>query len=116
MPESDHMAVMERRRHPRTRLNMSVRCIRLDPDCGDVVDHLHVMDVSRSGMGAVADRAFYPGQRVIVCLPMTDSSGRRDISATIVRCKHRGEGFHVGLEFEAAALGSTCEAVEAIAA
>ena len=74
-------------------LNMSVSCIRLDPDGGDVVDKIDVVDISRGGLGAVSERAFYPGQRIILSLPLNDQRGQRNIYATIVRCRHRNEGY-----------------------
>lgn len=75
----------ERRRHPRTALRMSLRCVRLDPDGGDVEDTLHMVDISRSGMGAICQRPFYPGQRIVLCLPQSEGNGRRNIYASVVR-------------------------------
>jgi hypothetical protein len=108
----------EKRRHPRTQLQMTLRCIRLDPDCGEVVDTLHMVDISRCGMGAICDRTFYPGQRIVLCLPMTDKSGRRSIYATVVRCRQGHEGHAVGLEFDSVSSGarSGVAMVEAAAA
>jgi hypothetical protein len=103
----EHIAnLTEKRRHYRTQLQMTLRCIRLDPDCGEVVDTLHMLDISRSGMGAICDRAFYPGQRLVLCVPMTDKSGRRNIYATVLRCRQAEEGYAVGLEFDRSSLGA----------
>ena len=96
----------ERRRHPRTLVNMSLSCIRLDPDGGDVVDRIHIVDISRGGMGAMTDRPYYPGQRILLRLPLTESSGHRNIHATIVRCRQRSEGYRVGLAFDATAISA----------
>ena len=95
----------ERRRHPRTQLQMTLRCIRLDPDCGEVTDTLHMLDISRGGMGAVCDRAFYPGQRIVLCVPLTEKSGRRNIYATVIRCRQSQEGYAVGMEFDNVSFG-----------
>ncbi len=90
----------ERRRHPRTALRMSLRCVRLDPDGGDVEDTLHMVDISRSGMGAICQRPFYPGQRIVLCLPQSEGNGRRNIYASVVRSRLDDEAYHVGLEFD----------------
>ena len=97
---------LERRRHPRTRLQMSLQCVRLDPDGGDALDRLRMIDISRAGMGAHCDRPFYPGQRLMLCLPLSSSSGRRNVYATIVRCHQSDEGHRVGLSFDNSSVGS----------
>jgi hypothetical protein len=97
--------LQERRRFPRTQLQMKIQCIRFDPDGGDVLDVLETTDISRSGLGAMAVRAFYPGQRVLLCLPLTSMRGQRNIYATVIRCRHEEEGFNVGMEFDTATTG-----------
>ena len=104
MPEQ--LAEIERRRHPRTQLNMPVSCLRLDPEDGDVLDSIHLVDVSRSGLGAISERYYYPGQRVVLTLPLTTESGRRVLYASVVRCRQRAEGYHIGLEFDATSVVS----------
>lgn len=98
---------VERRRHTRTQLQMTLRSIRLDPECGDMVDCLHMQNISRSGLGAVVDRAFYPGQRVVLFLPVP-GMGRKNVYARVVRCQQHRHAFLVGLEFETASVGSWC--------
>jgi len=98
----------ERRRHPRMQLRMTVRAIRLDPDGGDVVDNLEMSDISRSGLGAVSDRPLYPGQRILLCLPLSHIGGRRNVYATVVRCRRGEEGYRVGVEFDSASIGAVC--------
>ncbi|MFP4140041.1 MAG: PilZ domain-containing protein [Planctomycetota bacterium] len=107
---------MERRRHPRTKLQMTLQGIRLDPDGGDVVDSLHMFDISRSGMGVKTRRSFYPGQRVVLCLPLSDHGGRRNIYATVIRCSKEQDGFDVGMEFDSVSLGRLYGGVGAVAA
>ena len=97
---------IERRRHTRTQLQMTLKAIRLDPDGGDPVDTLHMTDISRGGMGCYADRAFYPGQRIVLCLPLSGRQGRRNVYATVVRCRQGEEGYRVGLEFDNASAGA----------
>lgn len=97
---------VDRRRHPRTRLSMILGCIRLDPDGGDVVDSLRMTDISRSGMGALCQRPYYPGQRIMLNLPLPSGSGRRNVYATVIRCKQGDDGYHVGLEFDSPYVGS----------
>ena len=92
----------ERRRHPRTALQMSLPCVRLDPDGGDVVDSLDMTDISRSGMGAMCERPFYPGQRILLHLPAGEDRGRRNIYASVIRSQPSNAGYRVGLEFDRA--------------
>jgi len=110
--------IAERRRHSRTHLQMALRCVRLDPDGGDVVDTLHMQNISRSGMGVLCDRTFYPGQRVVLCLPLSKSGGRRSIYASVVHCRQGTEGHSVGIEFDSVPVGamSSSGAAEAVAA
>ena len=99
-------SVMERRRHRRTHLSISAHCIRLDPDGGDVTDRIDVVDISRGGLGALSSRPFYPGQRLVLCLPGPYSGGQRSTYASIVRCRQRAEGYRIGLEFAPTAIGT----------
>jgi hypothetical protein len=81
---------------------MTLQGIRLDPDGGDVVCLLHMIDISKSGMGACSDRAFYRGQRIVLNLPGAPAGLRRNVAATVVRClPDREHGFQVGMEFDA---------------
>lgn len=98
--------VAERRRHQRVQLQMTLRGIRLEPEGGDVVDTLHMVDVSRSGMGALSDRAYYPGQRMVLYVPVSAKAGSRNIYATVVRCRQTGEGYRLGLSFDNACQGA----------
>ena len=100
MLTNDMPAAAERRRHPRTQMQMTLGCIRLDPDGGDVTDKLHLTDISRGGLGALTDRPYYPGQRILLNMPLTACGGRRNIYAAIVRCKPDSEGYHIGLQFD----------------
>jgi len=86
---------------------MTLRGIRLDPG-GDVVDVFRMTDISRSGIGAFTDRPYYPGQRVVLRLPLSRERGRRNIYATVRRCDPEQEGYHVGLEFDTVSVGSWC--------
>ncbi len=97
----------ERRRHPRTRMQMMLHGIRLDPDGGDVRDTLHMVNISRSGMGAVADRWLYQGQRIVLCLPLHPDGGRRNLYATVIRCGKDDDGYQVGLQFDHASLDAS---------
>ena len=99
----------ERRRHPRTRLTMMLHGIRLDPDGGDVCDTLRMVDISRSGLGALSDTRMPPGQRVIVCLPLHPDGGRRNLYATVVRCHRQEKGYHVGMQFDHMGLGEMAD-------
>ncbi|KKL44945.1 hypothetical protein LCGC14_2360600, partial [marine sediment metagenome] len=94
----------ERRRHPRTQLKMTLHGVRLDPDGGDVYDTLQMTDISRCGLGALADRWLYPGQRIVLCLPLHPDGGRRNIYSTVIRCKKDRDDYHIGLEFDRGSL------------
>ena len=97
----------ERRRHPRTQLKMTLPCLRLDPDGGDVIDSLQTVDISKSGIGAYCERPYYPGQRILLNLPISKTRGRRSIYASVVRCKPDQDGYHIGLQFEASSAASS---------
>ena len=92
---------IERRRHSRASVHLDVRCIRLDPHEGGIIDEVDMVDLSRSGVGAVSDNWYYPGQKVVVCLPADTEHGKRQIPATVRRCLSRHEdGYHIGMEFD----------------
>ena len=101
-------APIERRRHPRTMVQMLLRGVRLDPEDGEVLDTLRMVDISRGGMGAYVDRAAYPGQKFMLCLPISEKSGRRNLCATVMRCRRTEDGWRVGLRFDNIALGEWC--------
>ena len=86
----------DRRRHPRTSLAMTLGCIRLDPDGGDVVDSLHMTNISRSGLGALC---------------------RRNVYATTVRCAQADKGeYGIGFEFDSPYVGSSFAQTQTVAA
>ncbi len=98
----------ERRRHPRMKLDTKLRSICFDPAGVNVVNTLQTVDISRSGLGATTARAFYPGQRVVLCLPLSGGTGQRNLYATVVRSRYDSERqtYRVGMEFDGAAMGS----------
>ncbi|MCY2931816.1 MAG: PilZ domain-containing protein [Planctomycetota bacterium] len=98
--EANIHATSERRRHGRVHLEMALQAVRLETDNVDVVDRLHMIDVSRGGVGAISDRSYYPGQRVLIYLPLTGQSGRRVLYATVRRCRRHAQGYHLGMEFD----------------
>ena len=106
----------ERRRHPRTRLTMTLGCVRLDPDGGDVLDSLYMTDISRGGLGADCDRRHYPGQRIVLSLPLPVNHERKNVYATIVRCNPVATGYRVGFEFDAPYVGSAYASEQMVAA
>lgn len=100
------IAGREQRRHPRTRLHMPIHCVRLDPAGPSTLDRLEMIDISRSGIGAVSQQSYHPGERVVVRLPLSRAGGDRHMYARVTRCRPAGEGdYEVGLEFDAAARG-----------
>lgn len=109
-------ASVERRRHPRTVVQMLLRGVRLDPEEGEIIDTLRMVDISRSGLGAYLERPAYPGQRFVLCLPLSHKGGRRNIYATVMRCRQAEEGHRIGLRFDHAAVGDWCAVSTEIAA
>ena len=107
--------LQERRRHTRTQIQMRVDCIRLDPDGEDIIDSLETLNISSSGIGAISQHRFYPGQRVLLCLPLTSVGGRRNVYASVVRCRQDREGYSVGLEFDSTSGGALCNPLPAAA-
>ena len=92
---------IERRRHSRASVHAGVRCIRLDPHEGGVIDEVDMVDLSYSGVGAISDSWYYPGQKVVVCLPADQEHGKRQMQATVRRCLSRNEeGYRLGFEFD----------------
>ena len=89
----------ERRLHPRTQVSMPLQLTRLDPDGGDLVEQVEMVDISRGGLGALSSRWHYPGQRVVVRLP-APGLGVRNICGIIRRCAPSEQRFRVGIEFE----------------
>jgi hypothetical protein len=89
----------ERRLYARTQLQVTIRGLRMDPG-GDLVDTFHMLDISRGGLGAIVDRPYYRGQRVVMSLPVLDDGTRRSVYASVVRCRGDRDGYHVGLRFE----------------
>jgi len=86
-------------------VRMTLRGVRLDPEEGAILDTLEMVDISRGGMGAMVGRPAYPGQRFILCLPISEKMGRRNVYATVTRCRRSEEGCLVGLQFDRAAVG-----------
>ena len=97
---------IERRRHARTNVQVVLRGVRLDPEEGEILDSLRMVDISRGGMGAYVDRAAYPGQRFVLCLPLSEKTGRRNIYATVMRARQTQDGCRVGLRFDNIAVGN----------
>lgn len=88
----------ERRLHRRTQLRMPVTAIRLDPDGGDLMEHLTTADISRGGIGAFSDRPFYPGQRLVLKLP-APGMGVRSVCGVVKRCCPQEGKYRLGIEF-----------------
>jgi len=81
----------------------------MDPDGGDVLDKIQMMDISRSGLGAFSRRPFYPGQRIVLSLPISPEGRRRNVHATICRCRAIQDGYRIGLEFDGYKAGASME-------
>ena len=64
---------------------MPVQITRMDPDGGDLVEQLEMVNISRGGIGRCSGRWHYPGQRVMVRLPGA-GMGVRNICGIVCRC------------------------------
>jgi len=89
----------ERRLYPRTQVQMRIQVLRLDPNEGDLVDQIQMVDISRGGIGAISNKPFYPGQRLVMKLP-APGMDVRSLCGVVRRCDRRGEQFMVGVEFD----------------
>jgi len=87
-------------------VQMKLKGIRLDPEEGELIDTLRMVDISQGGMGAMLDRQAYPGQKFVLNLPLMGHMGRRRICATVVRCKGTDDGWRIGLQFEPLSVGN----------
>ena len=105
--------IAERRMYPRTQVRMPLQAIRLDPDGGDPIQHMEMIDISRGGVGALCRRAFYPGQRLVVKLP-APGMGVRSICGVIRRCSRQDDVFRLGIQFERPMASLCAEPAEAI--
>jgi hypothetical protein len=97
-------------------VQMLLRGVRLDPEEGEILDTLRMVDISRGGMGAYLNRPAYPGQRFILRLPLSETTGRRNVYATVIRCRQTEDGCRVGLRFDNVSVGSWCGVSTAITA
>ncbi len=105
---NDSTLSAERRRFTRTPVQMPLWCLRLDPDGYDVVGILDPIDVSRTGLGVTTNRLYYPGQRMVGSLPISETQGHRNICATVTRCQPQDKHNRIGLRFDSASVGSWC--------
>ena len=103
---NDPTLPVERRHYARTPLQVPLWCLRLDPDGYDVVDILDAVDISHAGLGVNTDRSYYPGQRMVVSMPISETQGHRNICATVVRCQPEDKRNRVGLRFDSASIGA----------
>ncbi len=95
---------------------MMLHGVRLDPDGGDVQNTLQMVDISRGGMGVISERWLYPGQRLVLSVPLHPEGVRKNLHATVVRCRSVREGYHIGLEFDPSALSAALSEAPAVVA
>jgi len=94
-------------------MDTTLNCICLDPDAVDVVNSLRTIDISRGGIGALSRRPFYPGERLVLCMPLSPGTGRRNLYASVVQSRYdcQNEGHRVGLRFHNGAIGA-CQGID----
>jgi hypothetical protein len=45
---------------------------------------------------------------MVVCMPVSEVGGRRNIYGTVVNCRQDKEGYRVGLQFDSTSVASWC--------
>jgi len=95
-------APRERRRYPRCIVGMPVQAVRADTPQDDPrrMVGLHVLDLSRGGVGAASQEAIKPAQPLVLFFPPVGPGRGRDTPGMVVRCQERGTHYAVGIAFE----------------
>jgi len=98
MQPANQGGVKERRRFPRWSWETQLQGIYVDSDGRKIVEMIHVVDISKGGLGAITPVEHDVGQHFVVGLP--EPSGRtRYVHARVVRCWNDDSGPHIGMKF-----------------
>ncbi|MBE3098238.1 MAG: PilZ domain-containing protein [Planctomycetes bacterium] len=92
----------ERRRYRRSVVGMPIHAVRLGSPEDDPhrLVGLHVLNVSRGGVGALAQEVLAEREPLLLLFPPLGPGKGRDTPAQAVRCDHTGECYAVGIAFE----------------
>lgn len=90
--------VKERRRYPRRSWDAQLQSIYINSEGRRIIEMIHVVDISRGGLGAVTRDEHEVGEHFVLGLP--EPSGRtRYVHAKVVRCWNDNAGPHIGMQF-----------------
>jgi hypothetical protein len=89
---------IERRRSPRWSFQADLTGLTVDADGRRSVETLKGVDISKTGLGAIATRDHYVGQHLVIGLP--EPNGRtRYIHGRVVRAHPGQTGQRLGIQF-----------------
>ncbi len=94
----------ERRRHKRLPWRVKLTALSFLDGQQRRLEAFEGVDISYSGLGVLSTRPCEPGQQMVVALPREDGQCSY-VSAKVVRCQQQGRYCHLGLAFEADAMG-----------
>jgi len=92
----------DRRRFRRSIVGMPLQAVRHNAPQDDPrrVVGLRVLNVSRGGVGAVAQDLLRPAETVTLFFPPLGPGRGRDAAGMVVHCKECGDHFAIGIAFE----------------
>jgi len=92
----------ERRRYRRSVVGMPIHAVRLGSPEDDPhrLVGLHVLNVSRGGVGALAQEVFAEREPILLLFPPLGPGKGRDTPAQTVRCDRTGDCYAVGIAFQ----------------
>jgi len=93
----------QRRQFPRAVLEVPVTAVRQGTAVGDYrhVVSLHVLNVSRGGLGAVASEPLEEREPLVIFFPPIGARKGRDTAGRVVRCvEQEADKFAVGIAFD----------------
>ena len=94
--------IQERRQHRRSVVGMPIQAVRRStpPEDPHRLISLHVMNVSRGGVGAVSPELLGESEPVTLFFPPLGPGRGRDTPGQVVRCVDCGDHYAVGIAFE----------------
>jgi len=92
----------DRRRFPRAAVEVPVTAVRRNRSVEDRrhVISLHVLNVSRGGLGALATDPLEQDEPVVVFFPPMGPRKGRDTRGQVVRCAEQGDRYAVAIAFD----------------
>lgn len=92
----------DRRRFRRSVVGMPVQAIRrtAPPEDPHRLIGLHVLNVSRGGVGAISPAGLASSEPLVLFFPPLGPGRGRDTPGTVVRCEECGDHYAVGIAFQ----------------